>query len=157
MNEVEKWNHLLVKGEFPDRRKVLEGLKIEDVIRKPDNIKNSIFDELWHMTMWQNKIVLNDGEDAGEEFKKWNSDLSAAFPGYEPATQKEWDDLASAFIEGLEKAMSWCESPEKLDEKGEDNFTIRDSLYSLAIHNAYHTGKIIALRQRLGLWPPDNK
>jgi len=24
----------------------------------------------------------------------------------------------------------------------------------VAIHNAYHLGKIVALRQRIGAWPP---
>jgi hypothetical protein len=29
-----------------------------------------------------------------------------------------------------------------------------DELYCVAVHNAYHLGKIVALRQRLGAWPP---
>jgi hypothetical protein len=29
-----------------------------------------------------------------------------------------------------------------------------DALNSLAVHNAYHLGKIVALRQSIGAWPP---
>jgi hypothetical protein len=29
-----------------------------------------------------------------------------------------------------------------------------DELYCVAVHNAYHLGKIVALRQRIGAWPP---
>ena len=32
--------------------------------------------------------------------------------------------------------------------------TLADELNSVAIHNAYHLGKIVALRQRIGAWPP---
>jgi hypothetical protein len=28
-----------------------------------------------------------------------------------------------------------------------------DNLVSLAVHNAYHLGKIVALRQMMGIWP----
>jgi hypothetical protein len=30
--------------------------------------------------------------------------------------------------------------------------TMRDVLHSLAVHNAYHMGKIVALRQIMGFW-----
>jgi hypothetical protein len=29
-----------------------------------------------------------------------------------------------------------------------------DELNSVAVHNAYLLGKIVALRQRIGAWPP---
>ena len=33
--------------------------------------------------------------------------------------------------------------------------TMADELSSVAVHNAYHFGKIVALRQRIGAWPPE--
>jgi len=30
-----------------------------------------------------------------------------------------------------------------------------EELGSVAVHNAYHFGKIVALRQRIGAWPPE--
>jgi hypothetical protein len=32
--------------------------------------------------------------------------------------------------------------------------SMADELSSVAVHNAYHFGKIVALRQRIGAWPP---
>lgn len=154
MTDLDKWKQLFIKGEYPDRNKVLKGLKLEDIIKKPDNMLNSIYDELWHMAVWQNNIVLNDDDDdiGDKEFKKWDGDLSLRFPKSEPKSQQEWDELVKSFLQGLEKALKWCESKDKLEEG--EGFTVKDSLYSLSIHNAYHFGKIVALRQILGLWPP---
>jgi hypothetical protein len=36
----------------------------------------------------------------------------------------------------------------------EPGVTMADELNSVAVHNAYHLGKIVALRQRIGAWPP---
>jgi hypothetical protein len=32
--------------------------------------------------------------------------------------------------------------------------TVREQLESLGAHNAYHFGRIVLLRQLMGLWPP---
>jgi len=32
--------------------------------------------------------------------------------------------------------------------------TLAEELESLAVHNAYHLGKIVALRQVIDAWPP---
>jgi hypothetical protein len=29
-----------------------------------------------------------------------------------------------------------------------------EELNCLAVHNAYHLGKVVALRKRIGAWPP---
>ena len=32
--------------------------------------------------------------------------------------------------------------------------TLGEELNCLAVHNAYHLGKVVALRQMIGAWPP---
>jgi hypothetical protein len=32
--------------------------------------------------------------------------------------------------------------------------TVREQLENAAAHNAYHMGRIVLLRQSLGVWPP---
>jgi hypothetical protein len=32
--------------------------------------------------------------------------------------------------------------------------TVREQLESLTAHNGYHLGRIVLLRQLLGIWPP---
>jgi hypothetical protein len=46
------------------------------------------------------------------------------------------------------------QTPERLAVEVEPGVTMADELNSVAVHNAYHLGKIVALRQRIGAWPP---
>jgi hypothetical protein len=46
------------------------------------------------------------------------------------------------------------QAPEQLAREVEPGVTMADELNSVAVHNAYHFGKIVALRQRIGAWPP---
>jgi hypothetical protein len=46
------------------------------------------------------------------------------------------------------------QTPERLALEVEPGVTMADELTSVAVHNAYHLGKIVALRQRIGAWPP---
>jgi len=46
------------------------------------------------------------------------------------------------------------QTPERLAVEVEPGLTMADELNSVAVHNAYHLGKIVALRQRIGAWPP---
>jgi uncharacterized damage-inducible protein DinB len=43
-----------------------------------------------------------------------------------------------------------------LVEPGSDTgpLTLQELLTNLAVHNAYHLGRIVQLRQMLGNWPP---
>ncbi len=155
LKDRDKWEHLFIKGEYPEREKILSGLKLADVIKRPKHIKNSMYDELWHMDKWQNSIVLNEDElDETLEYEKWKEETNR-FPKSDPSSQAEWDELVKAFLKSLYQILERCESKEKLNKAVEKNFTFRDVLYSLSIHNAYHFGKILALRQVLGLWPED--
>ena len=42
----------------------------------------------------------------------------------------------------------------RLAAEVEPGVTLADELNSVAVHSAYHFGKIVALRQRIGAWPP---
>ena len=71
-----------------------------------------------------------------------------------PVEEEEWSALVAEFLSGLEKALEWASSPEKLGVEVDTGVTMRDALHSLAVHNAYHMGKIVAVRQLIGAWPP---
>ncbi len=47
-----------------------------------------------------------------------------------------------------------AEEPDRLAVEVEPGLTMGEELNCLAVHNAYHLGKIVALRQSLGAWPP---
>ena len=51
------------------------------------------------------------------------------------------------FLQGLEKVLALAASPEKLSVEVDLGVTMADVLDSLAVHNAFHMGKIVAIKQ----------
>jgi hypothetical protein len=68
------------------------------------------------------------------------------------AADLEYAGLTPLWIVSL-ASFSYHE-PERLALEVEPGVTMADELNSVAVHNAYHLGKIVALRQRIGAWPP---
>ena len=150
---MNKWKHLLVDGEFADRARILSGLTLEQVTRRLSPESHTIYEELWHATRWQN-IVVNRDEKLYEAWQRGEVYPGALYPADAPASEREWSALAEEFLAGLDKALEWADSPERLAAEIDPDFTMADALRSLAVHNAHHLGKIIALRQALGAWSP---
>ncbi|MEX2534717.1 MAG: hypothetical protein WD273_03875 [Trueperaceae bacterium] len=76
------------------------------------------------------------------------------FPTAVPERAEEWQRLVEKFLRGTREAEKWGGSLEGCGEELEPGWSVADVLASLATHNAYHLGKIVALRQVLGAWPP---
>ncbi len=136
------WEHLFLTGEFPARAELLSGLMLEQVALRPDGASHSIYEELWHAATWQRTAVERD-EEAGE-----------SYPSAPPQDEQQWHDLVRLFLDGARDAVACGHAPERLALEVEPGVTVADELHSLAVHNAYHLGKIVALRQRIGAWPP---
>lgn len=150
---VNVWEHFFLTGEFAARDHILDGLTPQQVGVRPAGAPHSIYEELWHAAEWQ-RIVL-DRDEAAQ--KNWEQ-----FPPH-PAPENEavWHALVQGFIADSERAVelardeAWLETDERGDAPG---ITWRVALESVAIHSAYHMGKIVLLRQLLGVWspPPDD-
>ena len=136
------WGHLFLTGEFRERADLLSGLTLEQVTRRPVGASHSIYEELWHAAGYQRSVV--EREPATGEF----------YPNAVPQHAQQWDDLVRQFLDGARAAVAWAESPERLALEVEPDVTMADELHSVAVHNAYHLGKIVALRQMIGAWPP---
>lgn len=145
---MNKWKHLFLEGEYARREKILSGLTLEQVKHQPSGQMHSIYEEVWHAARWQTIIVERD-EALYETWK--NSEL---YPSQPPEKEEEWSDIVAEFLLGLEKALQLAASPEKLSMEVDPGVTMAEVLESLAVHNAYHMGKIVALRQMMGAWPP---
>ena len=139
MNNLE---HLFLVGEFPARDHLLSGLTLEQVTLCPDGASHSIYEELWHVVGYQQSII-EPGDPPGE-----------FYPTAAPEHEQQWHDLVRVFLEGAHAAAALEQAPERLAREVEPGVTMADELYSVAVHNAYHLGKIVALRQRIGAWPP---
>jgi uncharacterized damage-inducible protein DinB len=138
--------HLFLVGEFPERARLLSGLTLEQVTRRPDGASHSIYEELWHVVGYQQSII-KPGDPAGDPA----GDL---YPSAAPEHEHQWHDLVQVFLDGARAAAALGQVPERLALEVEPGITMADELSSVAMHNAYHLGKIVALRQRIGAWPP---
>ena len=81
----DKWKHLILTGEFAERKKILSGLTAEEANKKPAQDMHSIYEELWHANGWMQIVINQDSEtdkiwQAGEVYPKSH------------ATGQEWDN-----------------------------------------------------------------
>ena len=145
---MSNWKHLFVDGEYARREKILSGLTLEQVKQRSTEQSHSIYDELWHAARWQSIVVTRDKRlyETGQG--------GELYPPHPPEQEKEWTALVTEFLSGLEQALEWASSPKKLGVEVEIGVTMAHDLHSLAVHNAYHMGKIVAIRQTIGAWPP---
>ena len=134
--------HLFLVGEFPERAQLLSGLTLEQVTLRPDGASHSIYEELWHVVGYQQSVI--ERSDQAGDF----------YPSVAPAQEQQWHDLVRVFLDGARAAAALGQAPERLALEVEPGVTLADELNSVAVHNAYHLGKIVALRQRIGAWPP---
>jgi len=134
--------HLFLVGEFPERTRLLSGLTLEQVTLRPDGATHSIYEELWHVVAYQHSVV-GSGDPDGDRF-----------PSAAPEHEHQWYDLVQKFLDGARVAAALGQEPERLASELEPGLTLADELNCVALHNAYHFGKIVALRQRIGAWPP---
>jgi len=136
------WEHLFMTGEFRARADLLSGLTLDQVTLRPDGASHSIYDELWHAAGYQ-RFVLERGDATGD-----------LYPSAAPEHEDQWHDLVKGFMDGARAAVALGQAPERLALEVEPGVTMADELHCVAVHNAYHLGKIVALRQRIGAWPP---
>ena len=136
------WEHLFLTGEFAARADILSGLTLEQVTLRLDGASHSIYEELWHAAGYQRMIVERDPVEGDH------------YPAATPPHEQQWHDLVQQFLEGAQAAVAFAQAPDRLAMEVEPGVTMADELNCVAVHNAYHLGKIVALRQRIGAWPP---
>lgn len=134
--------HLFLTGEYSERARLLSGLTLEQVTLRPDGASHSIYEELWHAVAYQQSIVV-----PAEPHRE-------IYPSAAPEHEQQWHDLVRLFMDGARAAAAFGQDPERLAAEVQPGSTLADELNCVAVHNAYHLGKIVALRQRMGAWPP---
>lgn len=134
--------HLFLTGEFAERGRLLSGLTLEQVTLRPEGVAHSIYDELWHLVGYQQSILAPGGPPPGD-----------LFPTAAPEHESQWQELVELFLAGARTAAALGQAPARLAAEVEPGVTLADELHCVAVHNAYHFGRIVALRQRIGAWP----
>jgi uncharacterized damage-inducible protein DinB len=138
---------------------ILEALSSDNAHRAIAGAPRSIYDELWHITYWQ-QITLDWVRDIETPYPEHASD---GFPTRNDAARESWDQLRQRFFSGNKEAVEEARNFDRLEHPvrcpsrpgvAVRIMTVREQLENLAAHNAYHFGRIALMRQILGSWPP---
>jgi len=122
---------------------------------RPPGAEHSAWQLLEHLRIAQWDIL---------EYSRSADHVSPAFPaGYWPETEappdeRAWEESRATFLTELQAMQALvAERAEALLAPLphiEDGPTLLREALILADHNAYHLGQLVALRRRLGDWPP---
>lgn len=138
---------------------ILEGVESDLAYRALDGAPHTIYQELWHITFWQ-QITLDWVNEIETPFPVRPSD---GFPNEEDARLEPWDQLCQRFFRGNQQAAAVAADQERLERSVSCPsrpgspvriMSVREQLESLGAHNAYHFGRIVLLRQLYRAWPP---
>ena len=159
MNELAR--ALIGSSAFAPAKNILQAVPETAALEKPTasagSSPRSIYEEVWHMAFWQ-EISLD-----------WVQGKPTPYPlhaseGFPTDTTETWDGLSERFLAGTQNAAAIANDTERLEtivacptnpERNRPaDMTVREQLESLAAHNAYHLGRVVLLRQLLGIWPP---
>jgi len=127
--------------------------------RRIEGVPRTIYEELWHIAFWQQISV------------DWISGIETPYPEHAPngfptsddVAIESWEKLRKRFLLTLREAGDAACDVSRLDllvrcpsspGRPVRTMTIREQLVNLSAHNAYHLGRIVLMRQMLGLWPP---
>jgi hypothetical protein len=138
---------------------ILEELSSETAHRTVDGSPRTIYEELWHIAYWQ-QMTLDWVRGIETPYPEHAIE---GFPTADDVACESWQQLCDRFFQtnraAVKAAQDWsridvqvrCPSPPGRPVRV---MTVREQLESLGAHNAYHFGRIVLLRQMMGLWPP---
>jgi hypothetical protein len=138
---------------------ILEGLSSDAAHRTVDGAPRTIYEELWHIVYWQ-QMTLDWVRDIETPYPEHASE---GFPTADAIARESWDELRERFFQTGREAVDAVRDESRIAAKVRCPsppgrpvrvMTVREQLESLGAHNAYHFGRIVLLRQLMGLWPP---
>jgi uncharacterized damage-inducible protein DinB len=156
MNELQRL--LLHNAAFTPPPRIVAAVPREMRTQRPHHAPHSIVEELWHIVFWQDHFL----RWARQEEVPYPRHAGLGWRHFHSLEDSEWRDLAARFEAGLAEAGKIAgqsglgETYSTMEEPGAGTgpLTLLELLVNVAVHNAYHLGRIVQLRQMLGIWPP---
>jgi uncharacterized damage-inducible protein DinB len=128
------------------------GIPFDKATLRPPSVTHSLYEELWHIDYWIrfSLAFIAGGNPAmpahsADSFPLDNDSLSEA----------NWQKLMLRTREGLEQLTHLSQNESELARKLSPEKTVQDEVVVIAAHNAYHFGRMVMLRQLLGIWSSD--
>jgi uncharacterized damage-inducible protein DinB len=139
-------------GAFAKPINIIQTIPFDKVTLRPENVSHSLYEELWHIDYWLRfSLALIGGENpvmpahSADSFPSDNDSLSEA----------DWQTLVTGVLEGLDKLAALSQDETELVRQFNAEKTVQDEVIIIAAHNAYHFGRMVLLRQLLGIWSKD--
>jgi uncharacterized damage-inducible protein DinB len=154
-NEIQRL--LLQNAAFTPPFRIVSAIPEKIRTLRIPSVPHSIAEELWHVVFWQ------------DHFLRWARREDLVYPQHaklgwrrlDSLSDSQWQELVAAFESGLTAAEiagqpQLAERYSTLEEPGSDTgpLTLLELITNLAVHNAYHLGRIVQLRQMSGNWLP---
>lgn len=138
---LELWNDMWTEGNWvPSWPDSLKGVTADHALWKPDLQCRSIWEETVHVTYWR-RVTLHRMEGGAAPTEEEIANLEFALP--EDPNEREWRAAVDSLRETQHELAAAIEDPDK------DMTRIPHHL----IHDAYHLGRIIQVRQMQGTAP----
>ncbi len=110
---------------------------------------HSIAEELWHIVFWQDHFL----RCARREGLVYPQHAKLGWRRPDSFSNSQWQELVAQFESGLTEAADiagqtrLAESYSTLEEPGSGTgpLTLQELIVNLAVHNAYHLGRIVQL------------
>jgi uncharacterized damage-inducible protein DinB len=156
LNELQRL--LTQNAAFTPPSRILAALPPETRTARPPGVTHSIAEELWHVVFWQNLFL----RWAQRELVAYPEHAAEGWRRLETVEAADWREMVARFEAGLAEVATIAGRPDlserysSMEEPGAGTgpLTLLELLMNVAVHNAYHLGRIVQLRQMLGLWPP---
>jgi uncharacterized damage-inducible protein DinB len=138
----------------------VQGIPLELATARVEGLPHSIWDLVWHVDYWMDyelKRIAGEGP-------RYPDHASESWPASAPRDPHEWENEVRRFATLLAKLEALASSTDaelavKVDSLGASHDTIASSLeavlWQTVVHNSYHLGQIVLLRERLSIWPPE--
>lgn len=148
------------KGAHADPVACVEDLAPELASRHVEGFPHSIAELVFHMNYWMDyELRRVRGEKPAHP--EHNSE---SFPSPGAAfSSEDWNSLRTSFAQLLADFVALAKSSEGNMQRQVESLHERDkqiastleaSLWQVVVHNSYHVGQVVMLRQALRAWPP---
>jgi uncharacterized damage-inducible protein DinB len=148
------------KGAHADPVACVEDLAPELAARHVEGFPHSIAELVFHMNYWMDyELRRVRGEKPPHPDHN-----SASFPSPGAAfSSEDWNSLRTSFARLLADFAELAKSSEENMQRQVESLHERDkqiastleaSLWQVVVHNSYHVGQVVMLRQALNAWPP---
>jgi uncharacterized damage-inducible protein DinB len=138
----------------------LEGIPFDLAARRVEGLPHSIWDLVWHVDYWMDYELRRIAGEA----PRYPAHASESWPASPPRDRHEWENEVRRFAGLLAKLEALAGATDEVLERRVDSLgashdaiasSLEAVLWQTVVHNSYHLGQIVLLRERLSIWPPE--